>query len=79
MVCGSIKLMALARTDWRIGEVEQSEFSLCHAEPFGDLRVNPVKHLLWTFRNSFAEQGKGKSGFFVATLLRMTHESVTGC
>jgi len=51
-----------------------SELPLGRAEPFGDLRVNSVKHLLCVFPDSFAEQSKSKRRF-VARLLRMTLES----
>jgi hypothetical protein len=45
------------------------------------LRVNSVKHLLALLINSFDQNGKVKSRFFVATLLRMTHDSkvFVGC
>jgi hypothetical protein len=36
--------------------------------------LNEVKHLLCDFPNSFDQDRKVKSRFFVATLLRMTHE-----
>jgi hypothetical protein len=34
--------------------------------------LNEVKHLLLAFSNFLEQKRKGKSGFFVATLLRMT-------
>jgi hypothetical protein len=56
---------------------------LCHAEPFGKLRVNSVKHLLCAFPNSFDQK---KSRFFAAEfilsaaegLLRMTPRVMPG-
>ena len=49
-------------------------------EPFGVcwcVMLNEVKHLLCGFPDSF--DGELKSRFFVARLLRMTHESKTRC
>jgi hypothetical protein len=49
--------------------------------PSAKLRVNSVKHLLCAFPTSIDEDRKLKIRFFVATLLRMTHESkvFVGC
>jgi hypothetical protein len=55
-----------------------SELLFCHAEPFGNLRIDSVKHLLW-FVHSSDQVIKVKSRFFVAALLRMTHRSRAGC
>jgi hypothetical protein len=45
--------------------------------PSAKLRVNSVKHLLCAFPSSFDQEVKSR--FFVARLLRMTHESKAGC
>jgi hypothetical protein len=41
--------------------------------------LNAVKHLLCAFPNSFDQERKIKSRFFVAKLLRMTPEINAGC
>jgi hypothetical protein len=68
------KLRSKGRKGRKEKTVSFGAFAVCCC-----VMLNEVKHLLCTFPNSFDQEKESQSRFFVATLLRMTHESKAGC
>src|SRR5919108_1313104 len=71
---------SMSRSRWSILGGVRSSLS-CHAEPFGKVQGKLREASALHFPNSFDQDKKVKSRFFVVTLLRMTQESkiFVGC